>query len=289
MIKQLFPPMYLKSICLLLIVLLPMVSCLPEPLEVKNIPVTKPEIVVSTQLIPNRSLLVFLTRTFSALEHTEDSDAEELLKQIALNDALVTITGPETTDTLKFLEDGFYGGVLIPFQEGALYELRISSESLGEVYAATRVQPQVPFVEAEAELYYNDFGDTLAIINYSFQDPEAPNWYLLNVQKFEQETLEQNVLNPSAFTKLLQDTEFEGQLFEEQLRFTPEDYAPGDTLALTLSTISEGYYRFMQLRLENRLNLMDFLGEPVNYPSNVVGGKGYFNLHAPDVRIFVLK
>lgn len=278
----------LNGLCLL-IIMLQLVACLPEPLEVRNMPVAKPEIVVSTQLIPDRSLLVFLTRTFGALEHTEERDPEELLKQIALNDALVTITGPDGTDTLRFLKDGFYGGVFIPFQEEALYELSIRSESLGEVHATTRVQTQVSIKEAEADLFYNDFGDTLATIDYSFLDPEAHNWYLLNVQKFDRETAEQNIINPHAFTKLLSDTDFEGRLVEDQFQFAPEAYAPGDTIAFTLSNISEEYYHFMQLRLENRLNLMDFLGEPVNYPSNVVGGKGYFNLYVPDVRFFVLE
>lgn len=278
----------LNGLCLLFI-MLQLVACLPEPLEVRNMPVAKPEIVVSTQLIPDRSLLVFLTRTFGALEYTEERDPEELLKQIALNDALVTITGPDGTDTLRFLKDGFYGGVFIPFQEEALYELSIRSESLGEVHATTRVQTQVSIKEAEADLFYNDFGDTLATIDYSFLDPEAHNWYLLNVQKIDRETAEQNIINPHAFTKLLSDTDFEGRLVEDQFQFAPKAYAPGDTIAFTLSNISEAYYHFMQLRLENRLNLMDFLGEPVNYPSNIVGGKGYFNLYVPDVRFFVLE
>lgn len=282
-----FTAICLKKIYLLLLV--PLASCLPEPLEVKNIPVAKPEIVVSTQLIPDRSLLVLLTKTFSALDYKEDSDPEELLKQIAVNDALVTITGPDGTDTLTFVEDGFYRGIFTPLQEGELYELRVRSESMGEVHALTRVQEWVPFIDAKASLSYDDTGDTLALVEYSFQDPEGPNWYILNVQKFNQESLEKEVINPSAFTRLLQDANFDGQLADGYFQFTPEDYAPGDTIAFTLSNISEEYYRFMQLRLENRLNLMDFLGEPVNYPSNVVGGKGYFNLHAPDIKVFVLE
>lgn len=29
--------------------------------------------------------------------------------------------------------------------------------------------------------------------------------------------------------------------------------------------------------------------EAANYPSNVVGGRGYFNLYIPDVRFFILE
>ena len=36
-------------------------ACLPDPLEVNGLPVVKPEIVVSTQIIPDQSLVVLLT------------------------------------------------------------------------------------------------------------------------------------------------------------------------------------------------------------------------------------
>src|SRR5688500_11436031 len=77
-------------------------SCLPEPLDVKGIPVVKPQIVVSTQIIPNQSLVVLLTKTFGALDASNDSDPEELLKQIAIDDAVVTIAGPQGTYELEF-------------------------------------------------------------------------------------------------------------------------------------------------------------------------------------------
>ena len=35
-----------------------MMSCLPEPLSIDGLPVVKPEIVVSTQIIPDRALVV---------------------------------------------------------------------------------------------------------------------------------------------------------------------------------------------------------------------------------------
>jgi hypothetical protein len=63
----------------------------------------------------------------------------------------------------------------------------------------------------------------------------------------------------------------------------------GDTIAVSLSNINEEYYRFMKLRIDNRLSFVEFISEPVNYPSNVIGGKGYFNLYLPDVHFFVFE
>ena len=264
-------------------------SCIPDPLEVENIPKVKPKIVVSSQIIPDQSILILLTKTIGALEASDDSDPQDLIAQIAVNDAVVTISGPSGIDSLIFLENGLYGGVFIPFQDGDTYTLKVASALLGTVTASAIVQPQVTFDDIEAALYYNGFNDTLAQITYSLKDPEQKNWYMLNVQEVEQEDVFQNVINPRAFTKLLEDDGFNGLQFDDQFRVFPRDYKPGDTIAVSLSNISKEYYHFMKLRIDNRFSLVEFLGEPVNYPTNVEGGKGFFNLYIPDVRFFVLE
>lgn len=264
-------------------------SCIPDPLEVKNVPTVKPQIVVSTQILPGPSLVVLLTKTVGALDASDDSDPEELLEQIAVNDAFVTITGPAGTDTLLLLENGVYGGVSIPFEESEVYSLKIESASLGIVTAETTVQPLITFEDIEADLYYNGFNDTLAEITYSLQDPAEENWYMINVQEVERVDALENALNPRAFTKLMVDDEFNNQLFSEQFRVFPRDYEPGDTIAVSLSNISKEYYQFMKLRIDNRFSFVEFLGEPVNYPTNVQGGKGFFNLYIPDVRFFIFE
>jgi hypothetical protein len=264
-------------------------SCMPEPLGISGLPVVQPQIVVSTQIVPDESLVVLLTKTFGALDADGDSDPAVLLNQIAVNDAVVTITGPQRTDTLLFLGLGFYGGLIIPFEAGQEYTLNVISETLGEVRATTTVKPQVLFKEIEASLYYNGFGDTLAEISYSLVDPVGANWYMLNVQEVEQEDITENVLNPRAYTRLVDDKNFDGNTYAEITRVFPRDYSEGDTIAVSLSNISEEYYTFIEKRIDNRYSFIEYLSEPVNYPTNVIGGKGYFNLYIPDVRVFTLE
>lgn len=277
------------SFIFLLLVFLGLSSCLPDSLELEEVPEVRPEIVVATQIIPDQSLFVLLTKTFGALEANGSSDPKDLLNQIAVNDAMVTISGPSGTDTLPYLEKGLYGGEPIPFRAGEVYELKVQSESMGEVYASTMVKPQVKFRQISAKLFYDDFNDTLAHISYSIQDPEERNWYMINVQEVEQEDILRNAINPRSFTLLKEDTFFDKPLFNESFQVFTRDYTPGDTIAVSLSSISEEYYRFVKLRLDNRLSFIEFLSEPVDYPSNVVGGKGFFNLYIPDFHFFVLE
>lgn len=264
-------------------------GCLPEPLDVHGIPVVKPQIVVSTQIIPDQSLVVLLTKTFGALDASDDSDPEELLNQIAVNDAVVSITGPDGTYELSALDNGVYGGLIIPFREGDEYELHVNSESLGEVTARTTVKPLITFDDIRADLIFNGYDDTLAQITYRLTDPVEQNWYMLNVQEVERQDVVENLLNPRAFTRLLDDAEFNGEIYQETFRVFPRDFIPGDTIAVTLSNINKDYHDFIELRLDNRYSFVEYLSEPVNYPSNVQGGKGFFNLYIPDIKTFILE
>lgn len=263
-------------------------SCLPDPLEVKGIPTLKPQIVVSSQILGDQSLVVMLTRSFGALDASDDSDPEALLNQIGISDAFVTLTGPDGIDTLTMIETGIYGGLTNALQEGEAYTLYVKSTTLGEVTATTVVKQRILFDAVDATLYYNGFDDTLAQVNYAITDPPGKNYYMLNVQRYREENRTEQLLNPRAFTKLVTDEAFEGQTHAEQFRVFPTDFSEGDTVAVFLSNISKEYHDFIKLRIDNRFSFVEFLGEPVNYPSNVQGGKGFFNLYLPDVRLFTL-
>lgn len=271
------------AVCLLV------AACIPEPLEVEGIPVVKPQIVVNTQIIPDQSLVVLLTKSFGALDASEDSDAQELLDQIAVEDATVTISNARQTYNLAALGSGVYGGIFIPFSAGEEYTLHVTSETLGDVSATTTVKPMISFDDIEAELYFDGYDDTLVQVIYTLTDPVDKNWYMLNVQHIERDELIEDALNPRSFMRLLDDTEFDGPKYSEAFRAFQRDFSPDDTVAVFLSNISEEYYNFMKLRLDNRFSFIEYLSEPVNYPSNVVGGKGFFNLYVPDIRTFVLE
>jgi hypothetical protein len=272
-----------------LFIAMALTACIPDPLEVSGIPKVKPQIVVSTQIVPDQALVVLLTKTFGALEASDDSDPEQLLRQIAVTDAVVVLAGPDGRDTLQALGNGVYGHIVLPLKEGEEYSLYVKSETMGEVSATTKVKPRITFDDIKAQLYFAGFDDTLAQITYRFTDPPEKNWYMLNVQHVEQERLAENILNPRVFTRVMADNDFNGGQYHETFRVFPRDFKPGDTIAVFLSNISEEYYRFVKLRLDNRFSFVEFLGEPINYPSNVEGGKGFFNLYVPDIRILELE
>lgn len=263
--------------------------CMPDPLEIERIDPPRVEMVVSSQIVPGEGLLVMVTRTVGALEASDDSDPFELLGAIAVNDAIVTLEGPRRIDTLRFRGTGVYSLADRVFEPGEKYHLIVRSTALGTVSATTEVRAKASFKHIEAELYYNGLGDTLAQITYTLVDPEEKNWYMLNVQEVERDDVVANMVNPRTFTRLISDDGFNGQSYGERFRIFPRGYKPGDSIAVTLANISEEYYHFMKLRQDNRFSFLEFVSEPVDYPSNVTGGRGFFNLYTPEVKIFVFE
>jgi hypothetical protein len=161
---------------------------------------------------------------------------------------------------------------------------------MGTVQATTTVTPRVEFESLSLRRYFNGYDDTLVQVSYSIKDPLERNFYMINVQRLRlQNEIPEQLLNPRVYTRVIDDSGYDGMVITDTLHATPRDYAAGDTVAVFLSNIQEDYYDFIKLRLDNRMGFVEFVSEPVNYPTNVEGGRGFFNLYIPDVRLFVVE
>jgi hypothetical protein len=262
-------------------------GCIPEPLPIENLPKLTPKLVVSSQVLPEVGLVVLVTRSIGALDAGENSNPEELLAQIAIADATVVIINNANGDTLINLGNGFYGGITT-LQESAIYELQIENNEFGRVNAFTTLLPFVGFEEISADIVYNDF-DSLARIRYSFTDPPEENFYMINVQRYSATQELTSLLNPRIYTKLMDDKEFNGRTYSETFNVLFQEFLPGDSIAVSFTNISGPYYNYVKLRNDSRFGFSEFASEPINFPTNVKGGLGWFNLHTPDIRLFELQ
>lgn len=264
------------------------VSCLPDPLEVRGVPQLEQKIVVSSQMTSEKTFAILLTKSIGALEASDDSDPLELLGQIAISDASVKVEGNGGSFNLNYIGNGVYASDTIPLTVDQSYTLFINSPSAGSVKSTTTVKPYVEFSDVDAEIYISG-RDTLANIHYKFNDMAGKNWYMINAQHVTRINLQERIINPRVTTKMLDDTPFEGGEKSDSFKILFDEVEPGDTIAVSLSNINKDYFDFMELRQNTAFGLAAALGEPINYPSNVEGGLGFFNLYIPDVRIFVLK
>ncbi len=272
-------------------------ACAPEPLEIV-VPPIESKVVVFSQIIPDALMAVALTRSFGALDFNEDEGdtvTTDFLDQLLVSGATVTVSYRDIRDTLY--ETGNGSGVYVSLGTLAYvnetYTLNITTQEGEQLTAASKMLPRVkfddiiPVIERTAE-------DTLVTVEYRFTDPPEDNWYVLNF--YTNGDAQENGIDLNSFfssgsdllkkSLLLRDDVFENRVHEGRVELS--NVSPTDSLVVTISNISADYYQFLELRKTSSNFFTELTKEPVNYPTNVENGLGFFNTHFPDLVFFDL-
>ncbi|HEX8549775.1 MAG TPA: DUF4249 family protein, partial [Cytophagaceae bacterium] len=81
---------------------------------------------------------------------------------------------------------------------------------------------------------------------------------------------------------VLSDEAFNGQTYSG--KHILNQIFPGDSLVFSFANISEGYYKFLKAGPSGSQDILTTsLSEPFNYPTNIEGGYGFFNVCNPHV------
>ncbi len=279
--------MKLKNI-IFLILPIAIISCRPKDIDIKVEP-SESKLVVFSHVIPNSYMLVSLTKSFSALEPQENVNVEDLL--VGGADVSVKFDG----ETVNFYElsYGLYASLETPTTAGINYEFTAIKDNdtitaLSTMLAQSTFETVTPIITETAT-------DTTSSIKVSFNDnPSEDNWYIINVYKkgaadatdgIDGVNFFGNGSNVLAKTVLLSDDEIPG-MYESTLKL--DNVHHSDSIVVTLSNIGEEYFNYLNLK-QGTGNVFTSLNlEPVNYPSNVNNGYGFFNTHYPDIRFYDL-
>lgn len=269
----------------------------PKPLDVE-IPEPPQRLVVSSFAIPPQELAVTLTRTFSALlgEDSVDLQDPNVSNLVFVDSALVTLTYAGRTDTLYKLAPSLYGSLAVEQRYREPYFLKVKDYATGlEANAETMLLPPVALDTVFPVLtILKGLDDTLHTFQYEFRDePGFENYYVATYTNFR--TLADQLNNPGKslfnfnaqqFNVFSDKTSGDGQ----RITFKP-DFAgqQGDTLAVALSNIPKGYYEFLAAYKRSGNLFSQLIGEPINLPSNVIGGFGYFAMIRPKVKFVILE
>jgi hypothetical protein len=163
------------------------------------------------------------------------------------------------------------------------------------VYAITEILPRISL---DSVFYTEEIEerDTTQIIYFSFADPQQnDNWYVFQafdpttyVDGFTNNPFELiNGTNGVVFESLISDQVFDSTHYVGEAKFF-EERIKSDTVAFFFSNISEEYFRFLDARQRTGSIISSAGNEPINHPTNVIGGLGYFNANNPSV-VFVIK
>ncbi len=291
----------MKYILFIFSVLFFLSACIPQPLDI-DVPEVPKQITIASQILPNRILVVFLTNSFSALTSGTDTSKQNIDTQLAqsllIDKAFVTVSYGGKIEKLTRLAAGVYATINAVQINNERYTLFVRDSATGrEVTATTTYLPTVSFDSISAKFVTQTiFGqkDTSTEVSYQLTDlPNATNYYMVDYISVSQLGNLSNFVgagglgvannnnNADLFTDLNLGTD--GKIkFKKML---PNK----DTLVATLFHITKEYYEFQSSYKRSGNFLAQVLGEPVNLPSNVKNGQGFFNMAYPTVRVIAPK
>ncbi len=282
----------MKRIVLFLSIVLCGCSIADLPVDVEP---AESELVVSSIRVGDVAMLVTVSRSFSALSATSvDSLEADLVNTLLVDDALVTLSHPTGTDTLLQVPDtpGVYT-LIVPdnLQPYDLLTLSVVDFTTGQSIEATTEWLPVATLDAVSLVEESDGDSTAFRLSYAFEDLPGENYYALYGYKIaEDDSVEiEDPENPLAslnsnelifYRALIADQAADGTLYDESVLIFDEELASADVF-VTLAHISEGYFRFLDARQRTGGLISSLVNEPVNHPTNVQGGLGYFSAHLP--------
>lgn len=281
---------------LAIVALLSLDSCRPDPIPIK-IPKAESKMAVASQVIPNSVMLISLSRTFDALTPTDTNPGNDLLNQILVAHARVTVSYNGKTDTLFKVAPGFYGTITTPLIEDVQYTLNVFDSSSGKsISAQTRLMKRI-FLDTAFTQFEMKKGDSLHWLNLTFKDIPGEDYYMVNIYK-NTDFIKTGAINPANIfninnngdvsTLALSDQTFSNSTHTQKIDIS--NFRKGDTCTVTISRIDKIYYTYLIQKQRSAQNgLGNFFGEPVNYTTNVNNGYGFFTAHWPDARILILK
>jgi hypothetical protein len=277
-----------KSFMAMAAIVTSLMSCEPAPLDVDDLKIPDSGIVINSMILRDSSVAVLVTQSMRPLQTTDEADPRKLIASVAINDATVSVTTNGVRYNLALWRDGVYKSTDIPLIPGGEYDLEVASKNFGQASATTILEPPVPFESAKATPAQSEYNTSGVEVHYSLNDPPESNHYLIAIQRPKHESDIDLLLQPRAYTHAMADGAFNGSRFSETFTATTKDLHPGDTVEVSLSNVSSDYYDYVVMRMENQLKLAELFSEPVYYPTNIRGGRGFFSLYFSDVKMMVL-
>ncbi len=288
-----------KNIVLLLVGIGLISGCTIENLPISVEP-TEPQIAVSSLVGPGETFFVALSRSFSALSAEDANDlSDDFLERILLDRALVLLSYEGITDTLETVFDinGLYGAQLDTLIDFTVLELSVfDSTSSESVSAQSVLLPQIE-VGSISVTRDNDSFEDAARLTYQILDRPEENFYVIQAYQFSDgnsTTIDTTGSSPffDSDSFLIYEQILTDRSADENNIIEREDIiefsSSTDSALVVITNISEGYYNFLEARQRSGGLLSSLANEPVNHPSNVENGVGYFSAHQPRATLVIV-
>jgi hypothetical protein len=283
-----------------LIAILFFAACKPKPIRI-SIPEETPKLSVFTFSIPEGGMLLGLTKTFTTLgsnnifDDTTGAGEEFFRNHFIVDHAYVQVKYNGIIDTFINVGDGIYFTPdSFKFITNMNYELEVYDSITQQrisAYSIAQAQITLDTLVVTKKISNND---SVFTFNYRFKDDKTlDNYYMINVVNSSGE----NGFNfnnsfkgkPDSYLELISDktaqlTDINGTNFVTingnfNMSTFKNKMTTTDTLVVSVSAIDKSYYEFLSVYKRNGSIINQLTGEPINLPTNVKNGFGYFSTH----------
>lgn len=271
-------------------------SCRPKPLDIE-IEQTPPMLTLSSAAPDNHTVLVSAGYSITSLLNLNDTvnGSVKIPKEMLLHDAVLTITeaGGER-DTLFAISDGLYGSRNLLLEHGATYTIDVYEKNKGHIATATTTYQALPEVTYSDPRLKRIKGDTTVTIDVDIKNAREGEYYFISYnttalarKQLAQKTMDVSTLasfTPKQLTLINGTTHQNGNL-EKKITMQVNS---NDTLLIQTGRIDRAYFDYLTVYKKSGSLINQLTGEPINMPTNIIKGFGFFSLYAPVRKIFYL-
>ncbi len=291
--------MFLNKTLLLALIIPCFIACRPKPLEIE-VPQAPPAITISSIAFDEHTVFVSAGYSISSCVGLNDTVASGdktksgIPKDMLIDGGLVTITEEGALpDTLSQVSAGLYASRKLKLKKGVQYTLMVKDMAKNTAATANTIffaQPSVGKVERKLEM---EGADTITKLHLQINNVTSNDKFFVTYSTTAQM---QNNLS-TAIGKLPTIYNFSPKTLE---LLTGEDALnggldktismkvnPNDTLVVQVARIDNAYYQYLSAYKRSGFLINQLTGEPINLPTNIVTGFGFFSLCQSEKLVFV--
>ncbi len=266
-------------------------SCRPTPIDIE-VPQQPPTITLSSATFSDRGVLVAAAYSANSLVNLEDSieNAEpgDLVNAMFVDSATVTIAEEgQNPVTLRQVAKGVYGSMDLNLTEGKKYHLTLTDNQKGIVVSSSTTFVRRPDVDTIFAQRTINGKDTVCKLNIRLNNvnPRDRFFVAYNTSGAIRSALNPNGLNLSSLNsfepkrlELITGEQIQNGTLQKEILLKS---ANTDTLIVTVGKTDEHYFKYLDAYKRTGYLINQLTGEPINLPSNVTNGYGYFALYTP--------
>jgi hypothetical protein len=258
----------------------------PAPLDIA-VPQTGKTIVVSSVSPNSRTLVIAAGYTFHSMLNadsiTDNNDA--LIREYMIDSGSATLSYDENAELpLHHVTRGVFARNDLQLQPGKSYTLTVVDNKNNIITSGSAIYMSPPVLNYVIPVKAVNGNDTMIQLRFELDNVQPGEHYYISYRK------------SSAMAKAAGSSKKEMILnFEPKkvLLYTGKDAVNNklsktitlsvkatDTVDVEIAKIDDGYYKYLDAYIKTGYLVNQLTGEPVNLPSNMSNGYGYFTMHS---------